>query len=930
MSAVHSSRLGGDAGLSRLSISARLVLLSSVLLVILFGVSAMLSRGLNNSAEALAEEARYVEVLRTASAAQKAFGDVKYWLTDLAVSLLNLSEERAREARTRFEAQLDALEPIDPQAIAAIRSDLDNVMARSLEAVEAYTADRRVIGNSTMAMARVHVIAVDERLSQLVDRLGDEAARASEEAREASAQAVRASWLIIATASILALALTGLVLRSIVVPLGQITSAIRALTAGRTDVDLPNAGHHEIGAIANTLALFRDGLIERNRLAAEREQAMVNLQIARDQATQSSRVLRVTFDHMAQGVAMFDADHKLVAWNRQFGDLLGLPAELLDGATTYSGLLRFLADRGEFGDGDSDRHLQERLSSLDKPYVGERTRQDGTVLEFRRNPVPGGGFVLMYSDITGLKQAQFELAELVGNLEVARDQANEANRTKSAFLANMSHELRTPLNAIIGYSEILKEEAQDNGLDDFLPDLDRIESAGRHLLGVINDILDLSKIEAGKMDVYLEDFDIVALIEELQSIAKPLVAKNNNRMEVICPADIGSMRSDLTKVKQSLLNLLSNSSKFTSDGKLTLEVSRSPGPEAPTVVFKVSDTGIGMTDEQVGKLFQAFSQADATTTKKFGGTGLGLAITRHFCTILGGDITVESEPGKGSTFTIALPDRAAAAAAAPAAPRVAEAPAGASTILVVDDDPAVLDLLSITLGKEGYRVIHARSGEEAIAQARAHRPQAITLDVIMPRMDGWSVLVALKADPELRDIPVVVVSIVKDRGMALTLGAADFMTKPVDRASLTAMLRQHCPVAGTGPVLLVEDDLATRDSTRRMLDKLGFAAAEAANGREALRWLEDNGPPSMILLDLMMPVMDGFAFLEAIKEHPALRHVPVVVLTAKDLSGEEKQLLTGRTAQVLAKGETSSIDLAEAIRRCTRRPAGEARAIPTT
>jgi signal transduction histidine kinase/DNA-binding response OmpR family regulator len=931
MSAVQSSRHGGDAGLSRLSISARLVMLSSVLLVILLGVSLLLSRGLYNSAEALAEEARYVEVLRTASAAQKSFGDVKYWLTDLAVSLLNLSEERARQARTTFEAQLDALEPIDPSTIAAIRFDLDRVMARSLEAVDAYTEDRRVIGNSTMAQARVHVIAVDERLSQLVDRLGDEAARASAEARQDSAQAVRTSWIIIISASVFALVLTGLVLRSIVVPLGQITGAIRALTAGRTDVELPGAGRHEIGAIANTLALFRDGLIERNRLAAEREQAMQNLQVARDEATRSSRVLRVTFDHMAQGVAMFDAEHNLVAWNRQFGDLLGLPAEMLDAATTYTGLIRFLAERGDFGPGDPEDHLQERLSSLDQPYVGERTRAGGTVLEYRRNPVPGGGFVLMYSDITAQKRAQFELAELVSRLEEARDQADEANRTKSAFLANMSHELRTPLNAIIGYSEMLKEEAQDQGLDDFLPDLDRIESAGRHLLGVINDILDLSKIEAGKMDVYLEDFDIAALFEELQSIARPLVAKNNNRLEVVCPDDIGAMKSDLTKVKQCLLNLLGNSGKFTSDGKLTLEVSRSQGPSGPMVAFRVSDTGIGMSEQQVGKLFQAFSQADASTTKKFGGTGLGLAITRHFCTILGGDISVQSKPGEGSTFTITLPDRAGEAGiCTPAAvPRVAEAPAGAATILVVDDDPAVLDLLSITLGKEGYRVIHARTGEEAIAQARAHRPQAITLDVIMPRMDGWSVLVALKADPDLRDIPVVVVSIVKDRGMALTLGAVDFMTKPVDRASLTAMLRHHCPVAGAGPVLLVEDDEAARERTRRVLDRLGFAAAEAGNGLEALRWLEANGPPSLILLDLMMPEMDGFAFLEAIQGHPAVDQVPVVVLTAKDLSREEKQMLSGRTAHVLAKGETSNLDLGEAIRRCIGPPPADVRPVAT-
>jgi CheY-like chemotaxis protein len=411
------------------------------------------------------------------------------------------------------------------------------------------------------------------------------------------------------------------------------------------------------------------------------------------------------------------------------------------------------------------------------------------------------------------------------------------------------------------------------------------------------------------------------MIGEVQSIVRPLVAKNNNQMEVICPADIGRMRSDLTKVKQSLLNLLSNSSKFTSNGKLILDVSRLPTPTGGAVRFRVTDTGIGMTEGQIAKLFQAFTQADTATTKRFGGTGLGLAITKHFCDILGGDISVESEPGKGSTFIITLPDRTNAISTPAAPPRVSDVAEGASTVLVVDDDPAILDLLSITLGKEGFRVIHARTGEEALAQARAHRPQAITLDILMPRMDGWAVLVALKSDPDLRDIPVVIVTILMDRGMAFTLGAADFMTKPVDRASLTAMLRRYCSGAGAGLVLLVEDDASTREATRRVLERLGFAAAEAANGVEGLRWLDSHSPPALILLDLMMPEMDGFAFLEAIQKHPTLRNIPVVVLTAKQLTAEEKRVLSGGTEQILAKEGTSNIDLVEAIRRCVRRRA---------
>jgi signal transduction histidine kinase/DNA-binding response OmpR family regulator/HAMP domain-containing protein len=918
MIVTHPAQRKTGSGMLRLSISARLVLLSAALLLILIGTNSYLNQQLKSSADALVAEGRYVETLRTASAAEKSFGDLKYWLTDLAVSLLNLSEQRAQEARGRLNEQLAALEPYDAATVGQIRTEVDGLMKSALQAVDAYTDDRRVIGNSLMAQARVHIGAVDQMLAQLVSKLRDEAARASADAQTRAAQAVRVSWTIVIVAGLFALLLTVLILRSIVLPLGRISEAMGALTGGRTDVDIPPAGHDELGAMARTLAMFRDGLIERNRLAEEREQAHKRAELARDEATAANQTLQVTFDHMAQGVAMFDRDGRLVAWNRQFGDLLSLPEAILSMSTTYADFIRYLAGHGDLGSGDPEQHVRERTASLDKPFVGERSLPDGRVLEIRRNPVPGGGFVSMYADITHLKQAQAQLADLVTRLEVARDKATEASRTKSTFLANMSHELRTPLNAIIGYSEILKEEAQARGVEDFLPDIDRIEAAGRHLLGVINDILDLSKIEAGKMDVYLEDIDIAALVAEVQSIIRPLVAKNGNRLEIICPPDIGHLRSDLTKVKQSLLNLLSNSSKFTTNGSITLKVWRSAAAAGSTFKFQVSDTGIGMTAAQVAKLFQAFTQADTTTTKRFGGTGLGLAITKHFCLMLGGDVTVESEPDKGSTFTITLPDRAAPSAPISARPRVAEVAEGAATILVVDDDPAALDLLSLTLGKEGYRVIHAQTGEEALEQARRHRPQAITLDVLMPRMDGWSVLVALKADAELRDIPVIMVTVLKDRGMAFSLGASDFMTKPVDRAGLTAMLRQYCASGDSGQVLIVEDDQLTREATRRVAEKLGLAVAEAANGLEGLRWLDGHPPPVLILLDLMMPVMDGFEFLEEVQQRPALYNVPVVVLTAKQLTPEEMAVLTGRTERVMTK-EATNVELGVAIRKCLQR-----------
>src|SRR5688572_2577283 len=1038
-------------GMSRLSIPARLMLLSAALLIILAATSIYLNRGIKEGADALVAEARYVEILQTASAAEKSFGDLKYWLTDLAVSLLNLSEQKARDAKRQFDAHLTTLEPYDATAVAAIRREVDGLMTRALDAVDAYTDDRRVIGNMLMADARVHVTAVDEQLERMVAGLRAEAARASEAAQLRSAQAVRVSWAIVAAAGLFALSLTVLILRSIVVPLRRIAQAMAALTSGRTDVEVSLSGRDELAAMARTLALFRESLVERNRLADEREQALRRLEAARDEVTAANQILQVTFNHMAQGVSMFDADRKLVAWNQQFRDLLALPESLLTETTSFADFIRHLARRGDFGPGDPEDQVRKRLASLDEPYIGARVLPDGRVLEIRRNPVPGGGFVSMYTDVTEQKNAQaqielarnrlsdaiqsisdgfalwdqngrlitfndrfrqllklenqmtagvtfealvralagrraraadgaddndawiaqrlashhnaiadedlqledgtwlrvgshrtreggivttwadistlkhreLELADLVARLEIARDQATEANRTKSTFLANMSHELRTPLNAIIGYSEILEEEARDKGLQELLPDIDRIETAGRHLLGVINDILDLSKIEAGRMDIYIEDFDVAALVADIQSMIQPLAAKNENRLEIACPPDIGRMRSDLTKVKQSVLNLLGNASKFTSGGRITVVVSRIAADTGSSVRFQVSDTGIGMSAAESAKLFRAFTQADTTTTRRFGGTGLGLAITKHFCDMLGGTIAVESEPGQGSTFTMTLPDRQTMEGALPPEPRVAAVAAGAGTVLVVDDDPVCLDLLSMTLGREGYRVIHARSGEEALLQARAHHPQAITLDVLMPKMHRCSTLVALQADPAPRDLPGIMLTVPNHRSLAYPLGPADFMTKPADCVAPTAMLRQY-RTGGADLVLVVEHDPAARGATRRLLEKLGLTVAEASNGLEGLRWLDANSAPALILLDLMMPVMDGFEFLEQLQRRPALGDVPVVVLTAKQLMQEEIAALTGRTKQVMAKQATSNDDLVAAIRKCVQRQSGEA------
>jgi len=385
--------------------------------------------------------------------------------------------------------------------------------------------------------------------------------------------------------------------------------------------------------------------------------------------------------------------------------------------------------------------------------------------------------------------------------EAAQDAAETANRTKSAFLANMSHELRTPMNAIIGYSEMLIEEAEDSGEQASVPDLKKIQSAGRHLLGLINDVLDLSKIEAGKMSLYLETFDVRETIDGVVGTIHPLLKANHNTISVDCADNLGLMRADVVKVRQTMFNLLSNATKFTSGGTIAVTARRRATPGGDWIDVAVSDSGIGMTDAQMGKLFQAFSQADESTTRRFGGTGLGLAICKKFCDLMGGDITVTSTMGVGTTFTMQLPaDVGAAPAPAPAPAGPAEsdpliAPGAVRPlVLVIDDDPTVHDLVRRTLARDGMEVVTATSGAEGLEMARRLRPSAITLDIMMPGMDGWTVLSAMKADDTLADIPVIVMSIEDDHERGYALGASACVTKPVELDRLAALITRVRPV----------------------------------------------------------------------------------------------------------------------------------------
>ena len=496
-----------------------------------------------------------------------------------------------------------------------------------------------------------------------------------------------------------------------------------------------------------------------------------------------------------------------------------------------------------------------------------------------------------------------------------------ADQHKSEFLANMSHELRTPLNAIIGYSEMLEEESEELGQDNFIPDLRKIRGAGKHLLALINNILDLSKIEAGKMDLYLEQFAIAPMLHDVASTVKPLVDKNANQLKIDCPADLGVMTADLTKVRQTLFNLVSNACKFTDHGSVTIAVARARDNGTEWIDFSVADTGIGMTAEQTAKLFQAFTQADASTTRRYGGTGLGLAISQKFCQLMGGVITVTSAPGQGTTFTARLPavvDQSMAEPLSresdePGQPLAVEAFASAPLVLVVDDDPTVHDLMRKFLSKEGLRIAVAANGADAIRLTKELHPALITLDVLMPGMDGWAVLAALKADVALADIPIIMLSITDEKQMGYALGAADYLTKPIDWGRLAEILRKYECVRPPCPILIVEDDEGVRSMLRRRLEKEKWTVFEAENGRVALEQMRKL-QPELILLDLMMPEMDGFQFLDEFRRDEAWRSIPVIVVTAKELTTADRERLNGSVQKILQKGACSRDELLDQVR----------------
>ena len=507
-----------------------------------------------------------------------------------------------------------------------------------------------------------------------------------------------------------------------------------------------------------------------------------------------------------------------------------------------------------------------------------------------------------------VEQRTAELLLAKNRAEEAQCIAESANLAKSQFLANMSHELRTPLNAIIGYGEILQEDVKDVGQDDFIPDLQKICNSGKHLLTLINDVLDISKIEAGKMTLYCETFEIKKLIDEIEDIAQPLVAKNANTLEIEAPSELGEIHTDMIKLRQMLLNLLSNAAKFTKNGIIKLTIAC----QDSWINFWVIDDGVGMTSKQQQKLFHAFSQLDASTTRRYGGTGLGLAITKEFAEMLGGSIRVESKFGHGSTFKLLLPlhtqpDNKLIT-------KNTKLPEKEKVAVVIDDDVNIQNILEYELKQFGYTIACASNGKDGLKLISKVQPEIIFLDIMMPEMDGWQVLAVLKNDSTLVSIPVIITSNIDQKNKGYAMGAVEYLVKPIKREQLIVTLEKYrVEDRNKGLILLVEDDDVISIAVTSILEAEEWQVIAATNGKVALEYLQDK-KPSLILLDLFMPVMDGFEFIENIKKNPELNSIPVIILTAKDLSPEEHARLNKYSELIFSKQRFNQDELISYLR----------------
>ena len=592
-------------------------------------------------------------------------------------------------------------------------------------------------------------------------------------------------------------------------------------------------------------------------------------------------------------------------------------------------------------------HLLE-MEDIRKDQAKRRKERDAVIIEkmsFLADKLEGEAKILILKDIENMRElskkgnnssseeASVELMSLAFSrmsdevnalisartkeMESSRDEARDANAEKTRFFANMSHELRTPLNAILGYGEMLAEDCEDMGYDDLLPDLKKITSAGSHLLSLINNILDISKIEAGRMELYLTSFDIETMIDTIKDVTSPLALKNENEFKINITGSLGKMRQDETKIRQCLTNFLSNSFKFTLKGIVALKVDTFIKDNIEMIRFSVSDTGEGMSKEGISKVFKEYEQAERSTSAKHGGTGLGLPITKKLAEMMGGDVEVESELGKGSNFILYVPREASE--------QVSEEDDlvdfdslndNEKIVVLIDDDATMHELIRRTLSKIGLTLVGATDSEKGLQIVREIKPKLLLLDVLMPGRDGWSILKECKSDPELKNISVVMVSQMQQDKLSQSLGADDYLTKPIDRElfieRITKLLSK--PNSKNDKILVIDDDQNTRDILSRMLKDAGWIAITAKDGKDGLKKIKQD--PAMIVLDLEMPRMDGFEFIEEYMQlYKKSERKPILVYSGKDLSEVQKDLLEKNVTALIKKDDVSIEELSSVVKK---------------
>ena len=633
-------------------------------------------------------------------------------------------------------------------------------------------------------------------------------------------------------------------------------------------------------------------------------------------------LLADVFERAPVGLALLDHEQRLVQSNPSFAAMIGqigtprvgqslaqLSPEL--GPQLQERVMAAVAGRAPAGTPMDDHGYG--LIDIDTAAGPKCLKVDvfATVLIAGDGGIERRGAGLVVNDLTRQREWEIELSD-------AKETAESANRAKSAFIANMSHELRTPLTAVLGYCDLIEEDVRDLGHETILADLQKINVNARHLLGLINDVLDLSKIEAQKMDVHPVDFEVATLLSDVESACASLVEKNGNTLKTLADEPHARLCSDDLKLRQILLNLVGNAAKFTREGTIEIRVSNLDVGGVAHARFDVADTGIGMTPQQLDGLFERFTQADSTTTRKYGGTGLGLALTRALALMLGGGVTVQSEAGRGTTFTVTVPSRWAAPSVEDAVMQPVEgalaADASGQTVLVIDDDASARDLLQRHLTREGFAVSVAVSGVQGLDMLKSLRPTAVLLDVMLPGMDGWHVLKAIRDNPETAHIPVIMQTSLGDERFAYAMGASGFLRKPVKRSALAEAIQAACAAEAAHDVLIVDDDAAANKRLTALLERDGWTVASATNGAQALASMRSRAP-ALVLVDLVMPQMDGHAFIREVRNNPQWNDVAIVVMTSSDIESARVRRLQKDTDAILQKGSMPLAELAADLRR---------------